>query len=129
MHYPFISRYCTEPAQIVLEVLDGTVYDLVREVHPRSSNSGVDPCASAQSTHARSLSLQDGAIKGCDGGMLSPLLDILSACAYLHSRSPPVLHRDLKPPNVLHDERRRCKLCDFGTALELRPTQPKPTEW
>ena len=92
--------YTDEPAQIVLEVLDGTVYDLVR--------SGTTEC---------------------DGGMLSPLLDILSGCAYLHARSPPVLHRDLKPPNVLHDERRRCKLCDFGTAIELHPNGPKPTEW
>ena len=92
--------YSDEPAQIVLEVLDGTVYDLVKE--------GTD---------------------GLDGGMLSPLLDILSGCAYLHARSPPILHRDLKPPNVLHDERKRCKLCDFGTALELADGTPKPTEW
>ena len=92
--------YTDEPAQIVLEVLDGTVYDLVK-----SGTSDID------------------------GGMLSPLLDILSGCAYLHARSPPVIHRDLKPPNVLHDASKRCKLCDFGTAFELKPNQPKPTEW
>jgi serine/threonine protein kinase len=92
--------YTHTPAQIVLEVLDGTVYDLVR--------AGPDQI---------------------DGGMLSPLLDILSACAYLHARSPPILHRDLKPPNVLHDARNRCKLCDFGTAMELPPSAPRPTEW
>ena len=64
-----------------------------------------------------------------DGGMLSPLLDMLSGCAYLHARSPPIVHRDLKPPNVLHDASKRCKLCDFGTALELHAHTPKPTEW
>ena len=93
-------RYTASPAQIVLEVLEGTAYDLVR--------AGTD---------------------GCDGGMLGVLVDILSGCAYLHACSPPLLHRDLKPPNVLHDEKMRCKLCDFGTALELLPSKPLPTEW
>jgi len=41
------------------------------------------------------------------GGLLSPLLDVVAGCAYLHARQPPLLHRDLKPPNVLYDERKR----------------------
>jgi len=82
--------YTPTPPQIVLEVLQGTAYDLVR-----------------------------GGLEQCEGGLLGPLLDLLSACAYLHARTPPLLHRDLKPPNLLHDERLRCKLCDFGTAIEL----------
>ena len=49
--------------------------------------------------------------EGCDGGMLGLLVDVLSGCAYLHACKPPLLHRDLKPPNVLHDEKMRCKLC------------------
>ena len=61
--------------------------------------------------------------------LLDPLVDLLAGCAYLHARSPPLLHRDLKPPNVLHDRNGRCKLCDFGTCLELRPNAPPPTEW
>ena len=99
-HILTLIGYTPTPAQIVLEALDGTVYDLVY-----------------------------GGVERCDGGMLSVLSDILSGCAYLHALPTPLLHRDLKPPNVLHDERLRCKLCDFGTAIELRAGAPPPTEW
>jgi serine/threonine protein kinase/ankyrin repeat protein len=34
--------------------------------------------------------------------------------AWLHSRSPPVLHRDLHTRNVLLDKGHQCKVCDFG---------------
>jgi len=33
---------------------------------------------------------------------------------YLHSRSPPILHLDLKSPNILVDEKWRVKIADFG---------------
>jgi serine/threonine-protein kinase len=37
--------------------------------------------------------------------------------AYLHSRRPsPIIYRDLKPDNVLIDERNQVRLIDFGTA-------------
>lgn len=37
---------------------------------------------------------------------------------YLHAQSPPVLHRDLKTPNLLLDSQMRLKLTDFGISRE-----------
>jgi len=41
--------------------------------------------------------------------------DVIS---YLHSLTPPVIHRDLKPDNVLLDEHDRVMLIDFGIAKQ-----------
>ena len=36
-------------------------------------------------------------------------------CRYLHARSPPVIHRDLKSPNLLMNQATHVvKVCDFG---------------
>lgn len=43
-------------------------------------------------------------------------LEIARAFCYLHSRLPQVIHRDLKPQNVLLDRAWKVKLCDFGLA-------------
>ena len=41
-------------------------------------------------------------------------LDVARGMAYLHSRTPPVIHRDLKSPNLLVDSNFKVKICDFG---------------
>ena len=38
------------------------------------------------------------------------------ALEFLHGSSPPVLHRDVKSPNILLDDHRHAKLCDLGLA-------------
>eukprot|EP00002_Diphylleia_rotans_P001087 TRINITY_DN10603_c0_g1_i1.p1 TRINITY_DN10603_c0_g1~~TRINITY_DN10603_c0_g1_i1.p1 ORF type:complete len:188 (-),score=32.96 TRINITY_DN10603_c0_g1_i1:106-588(-) len=46
------------------------------------------------------------------------LYQIADAMAYLHSHSPPIIHRDLKSPNILVSNLDEfiVKLCDFGLA-------------
>ena len=40
---------------------------------------------------------------------------------YLHSKSPPILHRDLHPGNVLIDDHNVAKISDFGVSKEKMP--------
>eukprot|EP00916_Digyalum_oweni_P017035 GHVL01027920.1.p1 GENE.GHVL01027920.1~~GHVL01027920.1.p1 ORF type:complete len:960 (+),score=178.31 GHVL01027920.1:760-3639(+) len=43
---------------------------------------------------------------------------------FLHSRSPPVVHRDLKSPNLVLDEKHEnLKICDFGLTQTLEKSQ------
>jgi len=43
--------------------------------------------------------------------------------AYLPSRTPPILHLDLKSPNILVDDKWRVKIADFGLARVRQTTQ------
>lgn len=52
---------------------------------------------------------------------LKAWLDACRAVAYLHSFSPPLLHRDIKTDNFLLGQDYVLKLADFGEANLLRP--------
>ncbi|XP_064537519.1 mitogen-activated protein kinase kinase kinase 7-like isoform X2 [Drosophila montana] len=48
------------------------------------------------------------------------MFQCVKAVEYLHNQTPTVLHRDLKPNNLLlFDDYRTLKICDFGTVREI----------
>lgn len=47
---------------------------------------------------------------------LKMALDIARGLLYLHTRRPPIIHRDIKPLNILVTEDLVCKISDFGMA-------------
>lgn len=50
--------------------------------------------------------------------LLPWMRELCDALLYLHRQDPPVVHRDLKPDNVLIDENDRVMLIDFGISKE-----------
>jgi tRNA A-37 threonylcarbamoyl transferase component Bud32 len=51
-------------------------------------------------------------------GVMDIATQILEILCYLHDQSPPVIHRDLTPDNVMLDQNGRVKLIDFSVAQE-----------
>lgn len=52
--------------------------------------------------------------------------ELCRGMAYLHSRKPPMLHRDLKPGNLLLDANEAIKITDFGLAtIRTHTTETK----
>ncbi|KAI4349019.1 hypothetical protein L6164_009675 [Bauhinia variegata] len=45
---------------------------------------------------------------------LTMAYDVAKGMNYLHKRNPPIVHRDLKSPNLLVDKKYTVKVCDFG---------------
>ena len=53
---------------------------------------------------------------------LQMALDVCRGMNYLHTSRPPVIHRDLKSPNLLVDKDLTVKVCDFGLSRVRRST-------
>ena len=48
-------------------------------------------------------------------------LDAAKGMNYLHTSDPPVIHRDLKSPNLLVDKHWRVKVCSVSSGPSLHP--------
>ena len=53
------------------------------------------------------------------------LRDVASGLAWLHSLTPPVIHQDIKPDNIMLGENGNYVLTDFGVSTHLRSTLRK----
>ncbi|MCL2083735.1 MAG: protein kinase [Oscillospiraceae bacterium] len=52
---------------------------------------------------------------------------LCDALTYLHTRTPPIIHRDIKPQNVIIDGENKISLIDFGIARRFSGTSEKDT--
>ena len=57
--------------------------------------------------------------------ILSILNDVCFGLQYLHGRSPPIVHRDLTPNNILLCYHLRAKITDLGVAKVMQTTDSK----
>ncbi|MHB8383735.1 MAG: serine/threonine protein kinase [Candidatus Binataceae bacterium] len=67
--------------------------------------------------------LRDAGGKLAEGDVIEIAIQICDTLAYLHSLSPPVIYRDLKPSNVMQTANGQVKLIDFGIARHFLPMQ------
>eukprot|EP00891_Asterochloris_glomerata_P004591 jgi/Astpho2/4591/e_gw1.00067.503.1_t len=56
------------------------------------------------------------------GRRLNIALDAAKGMLYLHTRQPPILHRDLKSANLLVDKHWRAKVADFNLSRVMHPS-------
>lgn len=59
---------------------------------------------------------------------LRAVLDISDALVHSHKQMPKLVHRDVKPHNILLDERGRAKLCDFDLVLDVSAVRQTQTD-
>ena len=63
-----------------------------------------------------------------EGELLLPILhDVTQGCRFLHAANPQVIHGDLKPANILVDNKFRAKIADFGFSYKVTSGNAKGT--
>ncbi|HEY6333387.1 MAG TPA: protein kinase [Blastocatellia bacterium] len=71
---------------------------------------------------AEQMRLRGGIV--AEDSVCSWAIQICDVLNYIHSQKPPIIYRDLKPANLMLDDRTdRVMLVDFGIARIVRPTE------
>ena len=65
------------------------------------------------------MQLNQKAEKLCDGEVLAITKQILNGLNYLHKQDKPIIHRDLRSPNVLLYANHIVKIADFGISKQV----------
>lgn len=108
MRHPNVILFmgvCPDPPCVVTEYCSrGSLYDLLK-------NADEDTIISRELTWHRRLGM---------------LLDAAKGMLYLHSHKPPIIHRDLKSPNLLVDNNWRVKVTDFNLSRLSDAAMPVP---
>lgn len=63
-----------------------------------------------------------------EAGVWKFIHDVAAGLKYLHSLEPPILHQDIKPENILADERGQFLITDFGISRKMRSTMRKQSK-
>lgn len=64
-----------------------------------------------------------------EANAISAAFSLCDALDYLHRQSPPVIHRDIKPQNIIYTPKRAFRLIDFGTARRYQSGGKKDTSY
>ena len=54
-------------------------------------------------------------------------LQLCHILKFLHMQNPPIIHRDIKPDNIIYSKQKECKLIDFGISRRFTNDQEKDT--
>ena len=109
LRHPNIARFYG-----VCKLPTGTVPALVMELMDHSLEDIIE----SDTDHDSSFPLET---------TISIFIDIANGLAYLHSRNPQVLHRDLTARNVLLDKSMNAKITDFGNSRIVDATRLSKT--